>query len=333
MKAIVFDRYGPVDAVRLEDVPEPVPGEGQVRVAVRAASVNPLDWHFVTGLPVIGRPMMGGAFRPSVRRVGADLAGVVDAVGTGVTRFRVGDEVFGRVDGAGKHDRLALGSCAEFVCVGQPWVERKPDRVSFEEAAAVPLAAITALQGVRDIGALRPGQGLLINGASGGVGPFAVQLGKHFGADVTGVCGTANVDLVGSLGADTVVDYTRDDFTVTDRRYDVILDNVGNRKLSDCRRVLRDRGTYVASFGQPEHRWVGPFGAMARLAVRNRFTGQRLVTLDQKRRPDDLGFLAGLLASGALIAVIDRAYALADTAEALRYLGDGHARGKVVITI
>ena len=333
MKAVVFDRYGPVDQLRLQDVTDPVPNSEQVRVAVRAASINPLDWHFLTGLPVIGRPMMGGVLRPATRRLGADLAGVVDAVGTAVTRFAPGDEVFGMVDGGVENQRLALGSSAEYVCVSQQWLERKPSRLTFEEAAAVPVAAITALQGLRDVAGLRAGQQLLVNGGSGGVGTFAVQLGKYFGAEVSGVCSTANVELVRSLGADSVVDYMREDFASGDRRYDVVLDNVGNRRLSDCRRVLRAGGTYVASFGEPEHRWLGPFAAMARIAVLDRFTGQHLVMLNQTRKVDDLGFLAGLLDAGTLVVVIDRTYPLAEVRDAMLYLERGHARGKVVLTV
>ena len=197
----------------------------------------------------------------------------------------------------------------------------------------MPVAAITALQGLRDVARLRTGQQLLVNGASGGVGTFAVQLGKHFGAEVTGVCSTANVELVRSLGANSVVDYMREDFTSGDQRYDVLLDNVGNRRLSDCRRVVRAGGTYVASFGQPEHRWLGPFVAMGRIIVLDRLTGQHLVLLNQTRKIDDLGFLARLLDAGTLVVVIDRAYPLAEIREAMRYLGRGHARGKVVITV
>src|SRR5262245_38572179 len=252
MKAVVFDRYGSVDQLRVQDVAAPTSSDEQVRVAVRAASINPLDWHFLTGLPMIGRPMMGGVLRPSIRRIGADVAGVVDTIGAAVTRFEPGDEVFGMVDGDVDHQSLDLGSCAEYVCVSQQWLERKPACVTFEEAAAVPVAAITALQGLRDVAELHSGQQLLINGASGGVGKSAVQLGRHFGGEVTGVCSTANVELVRSLGADSVVDYMRDDFADGDQRYDAVLDNVGNRRVSDYRRVLRAGGTYVASYGQPE---------------------------------------------------------------------------------
>ena len=328
----MFDGFGPVDTLRVAEVPDPEPRDDQVRIAVRAAAINPLDWHFLTGLPLIGRPMMGGVRRPSIRRIGADVAGVVDRVGAAVTRFEVGDEVFGMVDEL-PHQRLDLGSCAEYVCVSESGLEPKPAGLGFEQAAAVPVAAITALQGLRDVAELRAGQQVLVNGASGGIGTFAVQLAKHFGAAVTGVCSTANVELVRSLGADEVIDYRRDDFTRADARFDVVLDNVGNRKLSDCRRVLRPTGTYVANFGQPERRWSGPFVAMARVVALDRFSRQRLVLLNQTRKVDDLAHLARLLDERTLVSVIDRTYELDEVPAAMRHLENGHARGKIVITI
>lgn len=249
MNAIVHDEYGsPQDVLELADAARPAVGDDEILVRVRAASVNPYDWHFVTGLPYFGR-MMFGLRKPKAKTIGADVAGQVEAVGAKVTQFRPGDEVFGEV---------GPGSCAEYVAASEKSVVPKPGNLTFRQAAAVPLAALTALQGLRDKGRIQPGQKVLINGASGGVGTFAVQLPASFGAEVTGVCSTRNLAMVRSIGAEHVVDYTRENFTRGGQRYDLMLDLMGNHSPSKCRRILKPKGVYVASFGQPDHRWLGP---------------------------------------------------------------------------
>jgi NADPH:quinone reductase-like Zn-dependent oxidoreductase len=323
MKAIVIDRYGTPDVLRLEEVEAPVPADDQVLVRVRASSVNPYDWHYLTGLPRLFRPAFG-VRRPKYRILGADLAGQVEAVGKEVTGFRPGDEVYGQA---------AAGAFAEYVAVGEGEIAPKPANLTFEEAAAVPLAGFTALQAVRDQGKVQAGQRVLINGASGGVGTLAVQIAKAFGAEVAGVCSTANVDLVRSLGADHVVDYTREDFTAGPRRYHFLLDNVGNRKLSEYRRALEPKGMYLASYGQAEHRWLGPVWFLARMAVASPFVSQRLTTFVAQQRQADLLALKELIEAGSLKPVIDRAYPLSQTADAFRHLEQWHTRGKVVITV
>jgi len=323
MKAIVIDRYGPPDVLRLEEVAAPVPGDGQVLVRVRASSVNPYDWHYLTGLPRLFRPAFG-LRRPKHRILGADIAGHVEAVGSNVTRFRPGDEVYGEA---------AAGAFAEYVAVAERQIAPKPAGLTFEEAAAVPLAGFTALQALRDQGKVQRGQRVLINGASGGVGTLAVQIAKAFGAEVTGVCSTANLDLVRSLGADHVVDYTREDFAAGERRYHFLLDNVGNRKLSEYRRALEPNGVYLASHGQPENRWLGPMWFLARAALLSPFVSQRLTTFVAQARPEDLRALTELIEAGSLKPVIDRTYPLGRVADAFGYLELGHARGKVVISV
>jgi NADPH:quinone reductase-like Zn-dependent oxidoreductase len=316
MKAIVIDRYGKPDEA-------PVPADNQVLVRVRASSVNPYDWHYLTGLPRLFRPAFG-VRRPKYRILGADLAGQVEAVGKEVTGFRPGDEVYGQA---------AAGAFAEYVAVAEGEIAPKPAGLTFEEAAAVPLAGFTALQAVRDQGKVQPGQQVLINGASGGVGTLAVQIAKAFGAEVTGVCSTTNQDLVRSLGADHVVDYTREDFAAGSRRYDFLLDNVGNRKLSEYRRVLEPKGMYLASYGQAEHRWLGPVWFLARMAVASPFVGQKLTTFVAQQRQADLLALKELIEAGSLKPVVDRAYPLSQTADAFRHLEQWHTRGKLVITV
>jgi NADPH:quinone reductase-like Zn-dependent oxidoreductase len=323
MKAIVIDRYGTPDVLRLEEVDRPVPGEGQVLVRVRASSVNPYDWHFLTGLPKLFRPVFG-LRRPKYRILGADLAGQVEAVGPGITRFVPGDEVYGLA---------AAGACAEYAAVAEAALAPRPAGLTFEQAAAVPLAGGTALQAIRDRGRVEPGHKVMVNGAAGGVGTFAVQIAKADGAEVTGVCSTANTGLVRSIGADHVIDYTRDDFAAGARRYALLLDNVGNRSLADCRRVLEPKGRYLASFGQPDHTWSGPVWSLARMALLNPFVSQKLGTFTARPRMEDLHTLKGLIEAGSLRPVIDRAYPLAEVAAAFRYLEQGHARGKVVITV
>jgi NADPH:quinone reductase-like Zn-dependent oxidoreductase len=323
MKAIVIDRYGTADVLRLEEVPAPVPGDGEVLVRVRASSVNPYDWHFLTGLPKLFRPVFGFP-RPKHRILGADLAGQVEAVGKAVTRFRPGDEVYGVT---------TAGAYAEYAAVAEAELVPKPAGLTFEQAAAVPMAGHTALQALRDKGRVAPGQRVLINGASGGVGTLAVQIAKSMGAEVTGVCSTANVDLVRSLGADRVIDYTRDDFTACPPRYHLVFDNVGNRSLAAYRRALEPKGIYLASFGQPEHKWLGPIGILARMALLSPFVSQKMITFTSRPTTADLLALTALIEAGSLAPVVDRAYPLAQVPDAFRYLEQWHARGKVVITI
>lgn len=324
MRAIVYEKYGnPLDVLRLGEVVQPEVGEGEVLVKVRAASVNPYDWHWVTGLPYFSRVQFGLS-KPKVSGPGADLAGVVESVGENATRFKVGDEVFGGVE-----------SCAfaEYVAVPEVAIASKPPGLEFEQAAAVPMAALTALQGLRDKGRIQAGQKVLINGASGGVGSFAVQLAAHFGVEVTGVCSSRNVELVRSLGAEHVIDYTTDDFTRAGASYDLILDMIGNHKPSACRRALTRKGVYVATYGLPERRWLGPLSQLLGMMLMAPFVSQSLVTLIQKPSADDLAFLAELITDGKVTPVIDRTYPLEDVPEAIRYIEEGHARGKVAITV
>lgn len=323
MKAIVIDRYGTPDVLHLEEVPSPVPSDGQVLVRVRASSVNPYDWHFLTGLPKLFRPTFGFR-RPKFRILGADLAGQVEAVGQAVTRFHPGDEVYGIT---------AAGAYSEYAAVAEADLVPKPASLTFEQAASLPMAGLTALQALRDKGKVAPGQRVLVNGASGGVGSLAVQIARSMGTQVTGVCSTANVDLVRSLGADRVVDYTRDDFTTGPERYHLIFDNVGNRSLAEYRRALEPRGIYLASYGQPEHTWLGPIGILARMALVSPFVSQKMITFTSRPTTADLLALTGLVEAGSLKPVVDRAYPLAQVPDAFGYLAQWHARGKVVITI
>ncbi len=324
MKAIVFDAYGSPDVLELRDIDRPVAKPDEVVVRVRATSANPYDWHLLTGLPYIGR-LEFGPRGPRITCLGADLAGEVVSVGEAVTRFSPGDEVFGTQDDA--------GAFAEYVSASESALGHKPDNLTFEQAAAVPMAALTALQGLRDKGGIQPEQRVLINGASGGVGIFAVQIAKHFGATVTGVCSSRNVDLVRSIGADQVIDYTREDFTRGELRYDLMLDNVGNHPISACRRALKPKGVYVASFGQPHHRWLGPLSLITRMLLLAPFVSQKMVIFTQRVNADDLHLLKELIEAGKVAPVIDRTYPLREAADALRYLEKGHARGKVAITV
>jgi NADPH:quinone reductase-like Zn-dependent oxidoreductase len=325
MKAAVFDRYGPPDVIRIADVEKPVPKDGEVLLKVRAASLNPFDWHLMRGTPYIGRLMMG-VRKPKDTRVGRDVAGQVEMVGKNVGQFKPGDEVFG----------VCLGACAKYACAGEGKLSPKPENVTFEQAAAVPIAAVTALQGVRDMAQVQAGQTLLINGAAGGVGTFAVQIGKWLGAEVTGVCSTRNVELVRSLGADRVLDYTREDFTSGEQRYDVILDNVANHRLSECRRVLKSRGKYVlvGGGGINDQGWIGPALARAMtMPVLSRFIGQEMRFMMANLNQKDLAILGELMQTGKVTPVIDRTYKFTEVAEAVGYLEQGHARGKVVIVL
>lgn len=325
MKAAVYTRYGPPDVVQIADVEKPTPQDNEVLIEVRAASLNPLDWHFMRGTPYVGRIMMG-LRKPKNTRLGVDVAGQVQAVGRQVTQFKPGDAVFG----------AARGACAEYACAAESKLAMKPTNVTFEQAASVPIAGLTALQGLRDKGQVQPRQKVLINGASGGVGTFAVQIAKWLGADVTGVCSTRNVDMVRSLGADPVIDYTQEDFTRSGQRYDVILDNVGNHSLSECRRVLNPKGEYVmvGGGGINDQGLMGPGLARAITApVFSWFVSQDMLFFMANLNPKDLTTLCELIASGKVTPVIDRRYGLSEVTEAIRYLEEGHARGKVVITL
>ena len=320
MKAAVYNRYGSPDVVQITDVEKPVPKDNEVLIRVRAASVNPLDWHFMRGTPYIMR-IQAGLLKPKDTRLGVDVAGQVEAVGRNVTQFKPGDEVFG----------ACRGAFAEYACTSEPALVMKPDNVTFEQAASVPVAAFTALQGLRDKGKIQPGQKVLINGAAGGVGTFAVQIAKSFGAHVTGVCSTRNVDMVRSLGADRVIDYTQEDFTKSGQRYDLILDSVGNHSLLACRRVLNPKGIYIA-VGGPTGRWmIGPLASAIIALVLSRFVSQDLVMVLARRSKEDLTVMHELMKAGKVIPVIDRRYTLSEVPEAIRYLEEGHARGKVVI--
>jgi NADPH:quinone reductase-like Zn-dependent oxidoreductase len=325
MKAIINCDYGLAN-LKLAEIEKPTPNDDQILVKVRAASVNPYDWHLIEGTPYIVRLMGVGLRKPKDIRVGVDFAGTVDAVGKNVTQFKPGDEVFG---GRG-------GAFAEYVCPrANRAVARKPANLTFEQAASVNIAGITALQAVRDKGNVQPGQKVLINGASGGVGTFAVQIAKSLGAEVTGVCSTRNVDLVRSLGADYVIDYTKEDFTKGDQRYDVILDNVGMQPLSGFRRVLVPKGIYViiGGGGPSDNRWIGPFGRVISTMILSPFVGQKMGMMMADANQKDLTVLGDMMQSGKVKPVIDRTYKLSEVPAAMAYLEQGHARGKVIITM
>jgi NADPH:quinone reductase-like Zn-dependent oxidoreductase len=323
MKAIVQDEYGPPDVLELREIDKPVVEDDQVLVCVHATSANPADWHFMRGVPYIMRPQ-SGLGKPKNSVLGRDIAGRVEAVGKDVTRFRPGDEVFANVE---------TGGFAEYACVSEGLLAPKPPNLTFEQAAAVPLAALTALQGLRDAGRVQPGQKVLIIGASGGVGTFAVQIAKSFGADVTGVCSTRNLEMVRSLGADHVIDYTQDDFTQNGRKYDLIFQLAGTRSPSECRRALTSQGTLVLSSGESDGRWLGPVDRIIKAVVLSPFVSQKLGTFLAKPNKEDLQFLKELIEAGKVTPVIDRTYSLSEVPEAIRYLEEGHARGKVVITV
>jgi NADPH:quinone reductase-like Zn-dependent oxidoreductase len=322
MKAIVYCDYGSPDALKLEDVEKPTPGDDEVLIKVRAASVNPLDLHVMRGTPYVVR-VQAGLRKPKVIRLGIDFAGTVAAVGKNVKRFKPGDEVFGGTTGA----------FAEYVAVREDRaVVVKPPNLTFEQAASVPIAAVTALQALRNGGKVQPGQKVLINGASGGVGTFAVQIAKSFGAEVTGVCSTRNVEMVRSIGADHVIDYTKEDFTKSGQRYDLMLDNVGNRSLSECKSVLNPKGKYIMIGGE-SGRWIDPLPRMLAARVMSRFVTQDMGMMLAQVRKEDLATLGDLMQSGKVTPVIDRRYKLSEVQAAIRYLEQGHARGKVVISL
>jgi len=327
MKAIRYDAYGSPDVLQLQTVDMPAIGSDDVLVRVRAASVNPLDWHFMRGKPYIARLQAGLVQpKPGARQLGADMAGSVEAVGSNVTRFAPGDEVFGGL--------ARLGTLAEYISVPQDGVVlHKPASMTFEQAAAVPVAGFTALQALRDKGRLQAGQKVLVNGAAGGVGTFAVQIAKALGAEVTGVCSTANVGMVGSIGADHVVDYTKADYTSGGQRYDLLVDIAGNRTLAECRRVLAPAGVMVGVGAPDKGRWLGPAARAVKMILLSPVVSQRLVVFLARQRRDDLAVLRDLLEAGKVTPVIDRTYPLSAVADAIAYLEKGHARGKVVITI
>jgi len=322
MKAIVIEKYGSPDVLQFKEVERPTPKDNQVLVRVQAASANPLDWHLMRGEPFIARLMGTGLLKPRSSKVGADVAGRVEAVGKDVTLFKPGDEVFGTCN----------GSFAEYACAREDRLALKPANVSFEEAAAIPVAATTALQGLRNKGQIQPGQKILVNGASGGVGTFAVQIAKSYGTEVTGVCSTRNLDLVRKIGADHVVDYTQEDFTKNEQqRYDLIFDAVGNRSVSDYKRALKPGGTCaVAGFSSMsrmfEHSALGPLRSKT---GNKKVGGMGMAKINQ----NDLVFLKQLVETQKVRPVIDRHFPLSETADAIRYLEAGHAQGKVVITV
>jgi NADPH:quinone reductase-like Zn-dependent oxidoreductase len=323
MKAIVQDRYGsPDDVLQFQEVDKPEIRDGDVLVRVRAAAVNPADWAIMRGLPYIARPLYG-LRTPKNGVRGTDVAGVVGAVGKSVTRFRSGDEVFGWCQDLG-------GAFAEYASVSEDALVLKPVNITFEQAAAVPMAGLVALQALRDV---RAGQTVLVNGASGGIGTFAVQLAKSLGAEVIGVCSTSNVDLVRSIGADQVIDYTNDDFTQTGQRYDFIFDNVGNHSLSDLRGALIPKGTLVSNDGGFQNRWFASGGRVIRAKLVSRFVSQTLRTFIVSPKRENLQRLKELIEAGKVTPVIDRTYPLSETSQATNHVGGGHARGKVVITV
>ncbi len=323
MRAIVHTEYGSPEVLRLQEIERPTPRDNEVLVKVFAASVNAYDWHLLTADIFLVRLMGGGLLKPKSTIRGADISGRIAETGKSVTQFRPGDEVFGDIAACGS------GGFAEYVSVPEGLLARKPSNLAFEDAAAVPMAAITALQGLRDRGHIQPAQSVLIQGASGGVGTFAVQIAKSFGAEVTAVCSTRNLDQARSLGADHVIDYTKEDFTRSGQQYDLIFAANGYHPLSAYRRALTPRGIYVMAGGTKaqifEAMLLGPWMSMT--------GGKKMRGVSARTSRQDLAFLAGLLESGKVVPAVDRRYPLEETAEALRYLGTGHARGKVVITV
>lgn len=323
MKAIVYQEYGSPEMLALQDIPKPTPQGGQVLVKIHAVSVNAADLHLLRADPPLIR-LSSGLFKPKNKILGSDIAGRVEAVGANVTQFKPGDEVFGDISGGG------WGGFAEYVCADESALALKPTHLSFEQAAAIPMAAVTALQGFRHAGQVQPGQRVLIHGASGGVGTFAVQLAKSFGAEVTAVCSTSNVELMRSLGADHVINYTRQDFVAEGKQYDFILAVNGDRSISDYRRALTPKGVYVTTGGSMNQMtqamlqgsWISMTGAQKMSSV-------GVAKPNQK----DLLFVRALAEAGKVVPVIDRCYPLSETAEAIRYLEQGHARGKVIISV
>ena len=322
MKAVVYHCYGSPDVLEFGDVEKPAPADTEVLVKVHAASVNPLDWHYMRGSPYIMR-LSSGTGAPADPRMGVDYAGTVEAIGKNVTKFKPGDEVFGGRSGA----------FAEYVISPEDRaLVLKPSNTTFEQAASVPIAAITALQALRDKGQLKPGQKVLINGASGGVGTFAVQIAKSFGAEVTAVCSTRNVEMVRSLGADHVIDYKKEDYTESGQHFDLIIDNVGNHSLLANRRVLNPDGIFVI-VGGAKGKWIAPLINPIKALMLSPFVDQEFVTLLAQLRKEDLATLSDLMQAGKIKSVIDRRYRLSEVPEAIRYSEEGHARGKIVINL
>ena len=323
MKAIVYRNYGAPDVLRFEETAKPVPANNEVLIKVRAASVNPYEWHFMRGTPYLLR-LMFGLRVPKDIRLGSDVSGEIEAIGPNVTQFKPGHLVFGSCRGA----------YAEYACASESALAIKPMNLTFEQAAAVPIAAFTALQGLRDKAHIQPGQKVLVNGASGGVGTFAVQIAKSFGADVTGVCSARNLDLVRSIGADRVIDYAQQDFTSEGQHYDIIFDAIGNHPMSACGRVLNRQGVLVMA-GAPSGNWM--LGAIVGRAIQarvlSRIGSRSFVGLHAKLSKEDLITIAELMGAGKITPVIDRTYSLIQTPDAIRYLEQGHARGKVIITV
>ncbi|MEM7131634.1 MAG: NAD(P)-dependent alcohol dehydrogenase [Chloroflexota bacterium] len=324
MQAIMYYKYGSPDVLKLQDVEKPAPMENEVLVKVHAAAVNPIDWHTMRAEPFLVR-LGNGFFGPKKKTLGADIAGRVEAVGKGATEFQPGDEVFGDIY-AGR-----MGGFAEYTCAAESALTAKPDNLSFQEAAAVPVVAYTALQGLRDKGEIQSGQRVLINGASGGVGTFALQLAKYFGAEVTGVCSTRNLEMVRAIGADHVIDYTQEDFTKSGRRYDLIYDAVGNRSVSEYANALNPQGRCVVVGMTTLWRLFHVLTVGAWVSRRSDKTIGFMGFAQANK--DDLNYIRGLLESGEIRPTIDRSYRLAECAEAIRYLETGRARGKVVISI
>jgi NADPH:quinone reductase-like Zn-dependent oxidoreductase len=324
VKAVVQDQYGSADVLALREIDKPVVGDDDLLLRVHAAGVDPGVWHLMTGLPYLVRVMGFGLRRPKVHVRGSDVAGRVEAVGRNVTGFGPGDEVFGTCE----------GSFAEYVCARTERLAPKPANLTFEQAAAVPISGMTALQALRDVAKVQPGQKVLIIGAAGGVGIFAVQLAAAFGAVVSGVCSGTKVDLVRRIGADEVFDYTREDFADGRNRYDVIVDTAGNRSLSHLRRALAPEGTLVLVGGEGGGRWFGGFDRqILRAPLLSLFASQTLRPLISKERSEDLVALKELIEAGKVTPIIDRTYPLSEAPEAIRNLAEGHARGKLVISV
>jgi NADPH:quinone reductase-like Zn-dependent oxidoreductase len=319
VKAIVYTKYGSPDVLQFKDVEKPTPKDDEVLIKISAASVNAYDWHFLTADIFLIRLMGGGLLKPKNTRLGADMAGRIETVGKNIKQFQPGDEVFGMVK----------GGFAEYVCAPESALALKPVNTSFDEAAAIPMAAITALQGLRDEGQIRAGQKVLINGASGGVGTFAVQVAKSFGAEVTAVCSARNLDQARSIGADHVIDYTKEDFTKNGQQYDLVFAANGYHSLSDYKRALTPKGIYVMAGGT----MAQIFQSMLMGSMMSETGGRKMAGVSAKRSQNDLVFIKELFEAGKVKSVIDRRYPLSEAAEALRYLGEGHARGKIVITL
>jgi NADPH:quinone reductase-like Zn-dependent oxidoreductase len=340
MKAIVYYTYGSPDVLQCEEIEKPIPGDNDVLIEVRAASVNPLDCGELKGVPYVFRKIFG-LRKPDVThpgRPGVDVAGQVESVGRDVTQFKPGDEVFGMCIGNPQSSGVKVwvhrqGAFAEYVCVPEAALVLKPENVTFEQAASVPIAALTALQGLRNKGNIQPGQKVLIHGAGGGVGTFAVQIAKAFGADVTGVSSAANLEMVRSLGADQVIDYNRTDFTATGQRYDLIFDCYANHSLRAYRRALNPRGIYVGAGGPAKVSGLGILAGLVGMLVLSQFGSRKMLTFLAKPNKADLATLRDLMMTGKVTPVIDRSYRLSEVPEAIRYLEERHARGKVVVTM